>query len=87
MACISKEPYFKTLGVILHEKYTLDGPPATTDYRLGQATLSTVFALSITVVNSGSTGLKRLLGSASLPQYNLMVQNKMGGVVVTVCKE
>lgn len=41
--------------------------------------LFTMFAFSVAAVNSRNTDLKRLLGDVLLPQYNLMVQIKVGG--------
>lgn len=44
----------------------------------------------MTVVKGSKTDLKSLLGNILLPQFNLMVQNKMGmcvGGVVTIFKE
>lgn len=88
----SKWPHVTTLGVTLQEKYRLDMPPTATNYRLTRDTLCplSAFAFSMTVVKGSKTDLKSLLGNILLPQFNLMVQNKMGmcvGGVVTIFME
>lgn len=79
MVSDSKWPHVTTLGATLQEKYRLDVPPTATNYRLTRDTLCpfSAIAFSMTVVKGSNTDLKSLLGNILLPQFNLMVQNKM----------